>query len=188
MRVIAGVARGRQIKAPKGSEITRPTADKVREAVFGSLQFQIPGSRVLDLFAGSGAMGIEALSRGAQSAVFVDCDRAAVALIRENLKFLDMEQSAQVLHMDFAAALSRLSGPFDYIFLDPPYKASLYQPAISLILERKLLALQGRIIVEHEEGAIFRGVRVLKEKKYGRTLVSFLAIGESCEVTVSRQL
>lgn len=176
MRVIAGSAKGRQIKAPKGGEVTRPTADKVREAIFGALQFELAGSRVLDLFAGSGAMGIEALSRGAQSAVFVERDPVSAALVRDNLGALNMQ--AQVLQMDYAAALQRISGKFDFIFLDPPYHAGLYAPAIERILQAGLLAPGGKIIVEHEEDAVFDRVYVQKEKKYGRTRVSFLSIGE----------
>lgn len=178
MRIIAGSAKGRQLKAPKGDEITRPTTDKVREAIFGALQFEIPQSRVLDLFAGSGAMGIEALSRGADFAVFVDADRAAAALVRQNLKALDMQEQAQVLQMDYNSALRCLHQTFDFIFLDPPYHAGLYQPAIEAIIELELLAPGGKIVVEHEEDAVFDRRYVQKEKKYGRTRVSFLSIGE----------
>ncbi len=178
MRVIAGSARGRQLKAPKGNETTRPTTDKVREAIFGALQFEIPQSRVLDLFAGSGAMGIEALSRGADFAVFVDADRAAAALVRENLKELGMQKQAQVLQMDYGSALRSLREPFDFIFLDPPYHARLYQPAIEAVIELGLLAPGGKIVAEHEEDAVFDRRYVQKEKKYGRTRVSFLSIGE----------
>ncbi len=178
MRIIAGSARGRQLKTPRGSETTRPTTDKVREAIFGALQFEIPQSRVLDLFAGSGAMGIEALSRGADFAVFVDADRAAAALVRENLKELGMQEQAQVLQMDYSSALRVLREPFDFIFLDPPYHAGLYQPAIDAVIELGLLAPGGKIVAEHEEDAVFDRRYVQKEKKYGRTRVSFLSIGE----------
>ena len=178
MRVIAGAARGRQIKAPKGNETTRPTTDKGREAIFGALLFEIPQISVLELISGSGAMGIEALSRGADFAVFVDADRGAAALVRENLKELGMQSQAQVLQMDYSSALRSLNQAFDFIFLDPPYHAGLYQPAIEAIIERKLLAPGGKIIAEHEEDAVFDRRYVQKEKKYGRTRVSFLSIGE----------
>lgn len=120
MRVIAGTARGRRLTAPRGSR-TRPTSDRVREAVFSSLQPRIADATVLDLFAGSGAMGIEALSRGAASAVLVEDNRAALAAIDANLDAAGVAPRATVVAASLPGAMARLVGPFDVVFLDPPY-------------------------------------------------------------------
>lgn len=174
MRVIAGSARGIPLKAPVGMD-TRPTVDKVKEAVFGSLQFSLPGSRVLDLFAGSGALGIEALSRGAAAAVLVEKQAAAMAVIRQNLRAARCEAGATLLQMDYLAALSRLREPFSFIFLDPPYAAGFYYPAIRAIRERELLAPGGRIVAEHDGSLeIPEGFSEARRKKYGKTYISYL--------------
>lgn len=120
MRVIAGTARGRRLTAPRGSR-TRPTSDRVREAVFSSLHPRIPDAAILDLFAGSGAMAIEALSRGAGSAVLVEDDRAALAAIDGNLDRTGVGARATVVAASLPGAMARLVGPFDVVFLDPPY-------------------------------------------------------------------
>jgi 16S rRNA (guanine966-N2)-methyltransferase len=120
MRVIAGTARGRRLTAPRGSR-TRPTSDRVREAVFSSLQPRLPDAAILDLFAGSGAMAIEALSRGAASAVLVEDNRAALAAIDVNLDTAGVGPRATVVAASLPGAMARLVGPFDIVFLDPPY-------------------------------------------------------------------
>ena len=120
MRVISGKARGVVLKTPRGSA-TRPTADRVKEAVFSILQFEIPGSSILDLFGGTGQLGIEALSRGAKQAVFVDARDDACQLIRENLKRTGMESSTKIIRSDYLAYLKCCRESFDIIFLDPPY-------------------------------------------------------------------
>ncbi len=174
MRIIAGIAKGKKLLAPAGNEITRPTADKVREAIFGSIQFEIANSSVLDLFAGSGALGIEALSRQAANAVFVDQSKEAITVIHKNLENTGMRNKAEVLHMDFHRALSKLQNRFDFIFLDPPYKAKLYQPAMQLIRQRALLAENGLLIIEHDGNTNFDGENVLKIKQYGKTFVTYI--------------
>ena len=122
MRIISGSARGRTIVAPQGMD-TRPTQDYVRESLFNILRADVPGARVLDLFAGSGALGLEALSRGAEHAVFVDSARAAVACVRRNVETLRMDGRCQVLACDWRAAAQRLAGGgFDLVFIDPPYR------------------------------------------------------------------
>ena len=172
MRVIAGRARGRALTAPKGLE-TRPTSDKAREAIFGSIPFQIAGARVLDLFAGSGAMGIESLSRGAQEAVFVDNSREAVSCIRENLKNTGL--SGSIVQTDFHAALKGMRGAFDFIFIDPPYKSGFYEDAVDLILDNGLLGESGKMIIEHD-GTIdlekSGRIEIVKDKKYGKAHVT----------------
>ena len=123
MRVISGTARGTRLAALPGEEITRPTVDRVKEGMFSAVQFLLAGARVLDLFAGSGQLGIEALSRGAASAVFVDSSRDSIEVVRENLNTTQLAQSAQVIQMDSLAFLAGQCGPFDIALLDPPYGA-----------------------------------------------------------------
>ena len=135
MRVISGTARGTRLAALPGEEITRPTVDRVKEGMFSAVQFLLAGARVLDLCAGSGQLGIEALSRGAKEAVFVENNRAAVRCIQDNLKFTHLEQQATVLPFDVLAALARLEGqrPFQIIFMDPPYGKGLEQEVLTYI-------------------------------------------------------
>ena len=129
MRVITGAARGRKLKTP-GNDDIRPTTDNVKEAVFNIIQFDIEGRRVLDLFAGTGQLGIECLSRGAASAVFVDQSREAAGIVRDNLKTCGM--SAAVFQED-ALSFLRGCGQFDIVFVDPPYDAGLYEPVLKTI-------------------------------------------------------
>ena len=148
MRVITGSARGRRLKELEGME-TRPTTDRVKEGMFSALQFDIEGRRVLDLFAGTGQLGIECLSRGAASAVFVDRRADAVKLIRENLKATDLQDRARVVAGDSMEFLKTLREPFDLIFLDPPYEAGLLEPAIAHIAKFDILKPHGIIVAEH---------------------------------------
>ncbi len=173
MRVIAGKARGIALRTPEGLS-TRPTADRVKEALFGSIQFDIPGSRVLDLFAGSGALGIEALSRGAAEAVFVEKEKQAAGILRANLAAVKCETHALVLETDYLAAIKGLDKQFDFVFMDPPYASGFYQLAIDAVLQKGLLKRGGRIIAEHDGSAEFLGVSEIKRKKYGKTAISFL--------------
>ena len=144
MRVITGLARGRRLISPEG-EAVRPTADKVKEAIFSSIQFDVEGRRVLDLFAGTGQLGIEALSRGAAEAVFVDRDREAVKIVKENLKACSLQ--AVVRQEDALSALRR-EEKFDLIFVDPPYDAGLYGPVLETIKSVDKLTDGGIIICE----------------------------------------
>ena len=130
MRVITGSARGRRLKELEGME-TRPTTDRVKEGLFNVLQFDIEGRRVLDLFAGTGQLGIECLSRGAASAVFVDKRPDAVKLIRENLKLCDLTDRARVVAGDSMEFLKSVREKFDLVLLDPPYQAELLEAAIA---------------------------------------------------------
>ena len=151
MRVITGSARGRRLKELEGQE-TRPTTDRVKEGMFSILQFDIEGRRVLDLFAGTGQLGIEALSRGAASAVFVDRRKDALNLIRENLKTTGLSGRAQVTAGDSMEYLRTLRERFDLIFLDPPYEAGLLEPALAHIAEFDILAPGGILVAEHPAG------------------------------------
>lgn len=151
MRVITGTARGVKLAAPEGYD-TRPTTERVKESVFSAIQFEIEGRRVLDLFAGSGQLGIEALSRGAVSAVFVDSDKRAVALIRENLKKTRLSDHGSVVQADYLSYLARCREKFDLIFLDPPYAENFLEKALKLIYEFDILTSGGIIIAEHSAG------------------------------------
>jgi 16S rRNA (guanine(966)-N(2))-methyltransferase RsmD len=148
MRVITGSARGRRLKELEGME-TRPTTDRVKEGMFSILQFDIEGRRVLDLFAGTGQLGIECLSRGAASAVFVDRRSDAVKLIRENLRVTELEDRARVVSGDSMEYLKSLREKFDLILLDPPYAAGLLEPAVAHIARFDILAPHGIIVAEH---------------------------------------
>lgn len=147
MRVITGSARGRRLKTLEGLE-TRPTAERVKEGVFNILQFQLADSRVLDLFAGTGQMGIEALSRGAERAVFVDSRRQAAALVRENLAATGLGDRASVVCGEALAYLRSVRERFDVIFIDPPYAAELWESALSAISQFDILSDHGIIVCE----------------------------------------
>lgn len=147
MRVVSGSARGRRLKELQGME-TRPTTDKVKESLFNVIQFDIPGRKVLDLFGGTGQLGIEALSRGAAHCTFIDQRRDAVALIRENLKLCRLEENAAVMQGDALAFLSSCQEKFDVIFLDPPYHTDLMDRALELVTKIDILSEHGIIICE----------------------------------------
>lgn len=147
MRVITGAARGRRLKELEGYE-TRPTTDRVKEGIFNIIQFDIEGRKVLDLFAGTGQLGIEALSRGAASAVFVEQRRDAAGLVRENLKLTGLEKNAHVVCGDAATFLSSTREKFDLIFIDPPYAANLWKNALQTIYQFDILSNHGIIVCE----------------------------------------
>ena len=147
MRVIAGTARGRRLKELEGME-TRPTTDRVKEAVFNIIQFDIEGRRILDLFAGTGQLGIEALSRGAASAVFVEQRKDAAALIRDNLKLTDFTDRGRIINGDAMSFLASAREKFDVIFIDPPYAANLWETALEAISKFDILSNHGIIVCE----------------------------------------
>ena len=146
MRVITGSARGRRLKELEGME-TRPTTGKVKESIFSILQFDIEGRRVLDLFAGTGQLGIEALSRGARECVFIDQRKDAVNLIRENVKLCDLTDNAVVRQGDSMAYL-KSGEKFDIIFLDPPYGSKLLGEALEQITKFDICREHGIIVAE----------------------------------------
>ena len=177
MRIIGGEARGRRLFAPEGLE-TRPTADKVRESLFNILRLDTPGARVLDLFAGSGALALEALSRGAQSAVLVDCSRRAADVARRNIALCRAEQRTRLLVCDWQRALDSLSEPFDLVFLDPPYRMlPVYDQAARALLEKGLLAEQAVLVMEHaSESALplSKAFEVYDERRYGAATIALV--------------
>ncbi len=179
MRIIGGEARSRQIDAPKGMD-TRPTQDKVRESLFNILQWDLVGRSVLDLFAGSGALGLEALSRGAESAVFVDASRQAAKVIQDNVDRLGFSGKARVIRDDWKSAVGAQAyydrNVFDLIFLDPPYSMTNTGEMCGYMLSYGILAPHALIVVEH---AIETPPRLGPEfmakdfRRYGDTGITF---------------
>lgn len=150
MRVIAGTARRLSLMTPKGME-TRPTLDREKETLFNTLQNDVGGARFLDLFAGSGQIGIEALSRGAKEAVFVEMVRDAAACIKKNLEHTKLSDKAVVYANDCLTAIAKLASKkesFDIIFLDPPYDSELYEDTLSAIKRAGILSEDGIVVVE----------------------------------------
>lgn len=175
MRVIAGSARSIPLLSRDGLD-TRPTADKVKEAIFSAIQFEIEGRRVLDLFGGSGQLAIEALSRGADDAVIVDQSKESIAVIRKNLVKTRLADRARVVCSDYMEYLNRNKERFDLIFLDPPYGEKFLENALNRISEIDILKSGGIIICERpaekalpDDYAAFRRVR---DYRYGRTGVT----------------
>ena len=175
MRVITGKARGVQLKTPDGMQ-TRPTIDRVKEALFSIINFDIPNAIVLDLFGGTGQLGIEALSRGAKHAVFVDSSDSACKLIRENLRRTKLEQNASVIKSDYLNYLGRTKEKFDIIFLDPPYVEVFLEKALNRITEIDILQSGGIIVAERpldkELPWEFDGYSRSKDYKYGKILLT----------------
>ena len=167
MRVIAGKARSILLQTPKGMQ-TRPTTDRIKETLFNILQTGIAGCYFLDLFSGSGAIGIEALSRGAPEAVFVEKDPKAAACLARNAAALDAESRCRILAEDVLRITARRpAAPFQVIFIDPPYGESLFSPTLKNILRQNWLAENGFLIAEVE-----KGLRLNAEKQPGLSLIS----------------
>jgi 16S rRNA (guanine(966)-N(2))-methyltransferase RsmD len=179
MRVIAGKAKGRRLKTPKGRGI-RPTADRVKEALFNILPHDLSGRKVLDLFAGTGNLGMEALSRGAEEAVLVEASRGAARLIEENLRTLGFENSSRVLTAPVLRSLRMLSQRgerFDLVFLDPPYEQELVGQTLKAIAQEELPRENGVVVVEHsvreKVGERYGTLTLTDRRRYGDTQLSF---------------
>jgi len=175
MRVITGSARGAKLKTLEGLT-TRPTSDRVKEAIFNIIQFDIQGRRILDLFGGSGQLAIEALSRGASYAVLVDQSAEAVKVIKENLKKVRFDQQASVFQMDYLRYLSTCKERFDLIFLDPPYAEKFLENALRKISEIDILSEGGIIVCERPKDKVLPpeigGLLCSKDYHYGKTAVN----------------
>ncbi len=173
MRVITGTAKGRRLITMEGLEV-RPTSDRVKESIFSILQFDIPGAKVLDLFAGSGQLGIEALSRGATLCVFVDTNRRAQEIVKENLKTTKLFSSSRVIASDYAAYLTAARELFDIALLDPPYHQEILPKALTLLTPK--MSERGIIICEHASDdpvpAECDGFILTKQHRFGKVLVS----------------
>ncbi|HHW49234.1 MAG TPA: 16S rRNA (guanine(966)-N(2))-methyltransferase RsmD [Clostridiaceae bacterium] len=179
LRVITGTARGHKLKTVKGLN-TRPTSDKVKGALFNILAGRIEGSNVLDLFAGTGNLGIEALSRGAASAVFIDKSPECISVIKENLKHTKLEERATVIPGDVMAVLKKMSNNFkkyDIIFMDPPYNKNLIQDTLKIIEENGIIKNDGIVVVEKsakDDTALnLEKLKLFRVKRYGDTVLSF---------------
>lgn len=175
MRVITGKARGVNLKTPEGMQ-TRPTTDRVKEAMFSIIHFEVPGAKVLDLFGGTGQLGIEALSRGAESAVFVDSREDSCKLIRENLARTKFQNQGRVVRADYLEYIRRCREKFDIIILDPPYAEVFLENALKTIVEIDILQTDGIIVAERPVGKElpfeFVGFTRSKDYKYGKTLLA----------------
>ncbi len=172
MRVITGSAKGKRLESPKGDDVVRPTTDRVKEALFSILQFELENAAVLDLFAGSGQLGIEALSRGAQSCVFVEKDPTVAKLVERNIAACNFQNSAKVIKGDFKAVLNGTKSNFDIAFLDPPYSAGLFDEALKLTAAH--MSDRGIMVCEHPKDTDVFSPEGFSRKdyKYGRILIS----------------
>ena len=178
MRIIAGLARGLPLTVPRG-DATRPTSDRVREAIFSSLGARVPGAVVLDLFAGTGALGLEAVSRGAQSVVFVEQARPALDCLANNLAGFKPAPVAKIVRGEVLRELARLTGPFSLIFADPPYGTD-FTPILETVRQCGLLAADGLFVLEsakRDAVVLPADWRLHREAVYGDTRVSYVACG-----------
>lgn len=185
MRVISGTARGKKLTSLEGME-TRPTLDRVKEALFNILQFNIKNANILDLFSGSGALAIEALSRGASKATLCDFSKNAVKVINKNLVDTRLKDKAEIINKDYLEILKFLkkeAKKFDIIFLDPPYKTDYINKSIDKILEYDLLAEDGIIVAETddedkiEELKNIENIEIYDARKYGIVHIIFIRKG-----------
>jgi 16S rRNA (guanine966-N2)-methyltransferase len=179
MRIIGGTCKGHHLAPLKGRQ-TRPTQDKVREAIFNILESDGPFLRVIDLFAGSGAMGLEALSRWGGKAVFVESSREAIICLRDNIGRLKMEGSAQVIHRDLGRGinfLKKINGPSDLIFMDPPYGQGWSSVILPNLLDPSIVETTGIVVLEHDSKEPIPlqvgDWEIGDQRRYGQTRVSF---------------
>ena len=183
MRVIAGTAKGHRLETIEGLA-TRPTTDRIKETLFNIIAFDLPDCRFLDVFSGSGAIGIEALSRGAKEAVFVEHAPECQEVIVRNLEHTRLKERGRLLKEDVLSALNRLGGEklsFDLIYLDPPYEEGLAKPTLEAILKNGLLTKEGYIILERgakQPLELPEGYTILREKEYRTTVLTFLCLEE----------
>lgn len=176
MRIIAGTRKGLKLTAPVGNDV-RPTTDRVKESVFNIIQSYLPAERVLDLYAGSASLGIEALSRRSEHCVFVDCNKKSFELLRHNVEISGFTEKAELVFSDSLLYLEKASAPFDIIFLDPPYNKGYIGLSIDKIYERNLLKDGGIIVAETEkngEVAEHFGLDIIKLATYGKTVITVL--------------
>lgn len=180
MRIITGLARGTRLTTLEG-EATRPTAERVKEAIFSSINFELDEALVLDLFGGSGQLGLEALSRGAEQAVFVDSSSAATAIIKANAQKTKLFGKCRILTMDYKDYIRSAAGKykFDFIFVDPPYALKLVPDVLKRIMDADILAHGGRVICETEDESLLDGelgeyFELFKASKYGRVHIAMI--------------
>lgn len=173
MRVITGSARGRKLIALEGNDV-RPTTDRVKEGIFSSIQFEIENSTVLDLFSGSGQLGIEAISRGAESVTFVDNSKKSLDIVRQNLEITGFTDKAEMYNMNSLDYLKTYDKKFDFIFLDPPYSKGILLEILPFLSGK--INNNGKIFCEHEQNLVLpdeiKELRLKKTYKYGKIKVS----------------
>lgn len=173
MRIVAGTARGRKLVSPEGMDV-RPTTDKVKESLFNIIQFEVPDARVLDLFAGTGQLGLEALSRGAAEAVFVDASGKSLATVKKNAELCGFTDRAKLVHADALSWLSRGEGEFDLVFLDPPYHKGLCDKAFEWL--PPVLGVSAAVICETQADEVlperFGSFGLSKEYRYSAIKLS----------------
>lgn len=175
MRIIGGQYRGRKLAEFPGEEV-RPTGDRVKESLFNILTPRLYGARVLDLFSGSGALGLESLSRGAEKVVFNDAAKSSLDIVRKNLALVKPDgEKYKVLNLDYSLCLRTVKGPFDIIFVDPPYRMEIGAECLRLIGENGLLSRGGVVVYERDGtyGEIPEGWTLSDERHYGRTKLYF---------------
>lgn len=176
MRVIAGKYRGIRLQSPPDVRV-RPTTDRVKETMFGSIQFEVPGAKVLDLFAGSGALGIEAASRGAEQVVLVERDAAAIGVIRSNMARVKDPPELQLVKNDYASAMKLFQNTvkFDIVFIDPPYSSGVYTDVLQKLVTLELLAEDAILVLESDEELEIdaNGIELWKRKRMGSTHLLF---------------
>lgn len=177
MRVITGSARGRKLIALEGNDV-RPTTDRVKEGMFSAIQFELEGAEILDLFSGSGQLGIEALSRGAKSAVFVDNSKKSLDTVKANLEITGFTDKAELYNMNCIDHIKINSRKFDFIFLDPPYGKGILTEILPIL--GKNLNNNGKLLCEHEQNLVLpdeiSGLRLKKIYKYGKIKVSLYCL------------
>lgn len=188
MRIITGSAKGTKLKAPSGFD-TRPTADRVKESVFNILGDIVVDARVLDIFAGTGNLGLEALSRGAKTGVFVDNSHDSIAIIKENAHHTKLVEQTEIYKNDVLRALDRLiqdGRTFDLLFCDPPYKQGFVHAVLEKLDKHPLMALGGVIVIEHSRhekiADEWEHLQLKRTERYGATLISFLLYKTKQEV------
>ncbi|GAA0707992.1 16S rRNA (guanine(966)-N(2))-methyltransferase RsmD [Paraclostridium ghonii] len=182
MRVISGKARGLKLNTPKNEDV-RPTTDRVKESLFNIINGYIIDGEILDLFAGTGSLGIECLSRGASKCVFVDLNKSSIDIVKSNIKKARVEANSEVMNIDFKSAIEKVknnSYKFDVIFMDPPYYKDMFIDALKKIEQSNILKEDGIIVVEHDTKHEFpENVGKLcknRNKKYGNTTLTFYSM------------
>ena len=181
MRIISGKAKGTKLYTLQGDN-TRPTLDRVKESIFNIIQNQIPEATVLDLFAGSGAIGLEMLSRGAKKAILCDKSKEAIGIIKKNIQKTHMEEKVELYNIDFKECIEKVSKEkFDIIYIDPPYETNFIEKSLEKIIEKNIIQENGIIILETDDEKRIKkeiekiNVVIIDERKYGRANIIFLS-------------
>lgn len=181
MRIISGKAKGTKLYTLQGDN-TRPTLDRVKESIFNIIQNQIPEATVLDLFAGSGAIGLEMLSRGAKKAILCDKSKEAIGIIKKNIEKTHMEEKVELYNIDFKECIEKVSKEkFDIIYIDPPYETNFIEKSLEKIIEKNIIQENGIIILETDDEKRIKkeiekiNVAIIDERKYGRANIIFLS-------------